>query len=672
VADTHELSSQVSQILRDADAIEEEQAARGKAEKTTDDPTSRSDTGEVLRQTLGGEEITENLRSKLRPDFRLILPEDQTATMDVMALVKEGFADVGIRRNGEGLWELVYVPQLAISQRGHEAIFSRFKLVNDEFLMELMARQRPPAQLPAATANVEIKLPGTGPMVSIGALIPLMLILMTITGAVYPAIDLTAGERERGTLETLMAAPLPRMEILTAKYVAVVAVAMLTGAVNLLAMFVTLSSSGLATALLGDEGVSLGLIMRLAGMLALFAGFFSAALLAITSHARSFKEAQAAIIPLMIVSLAPGVASLLPQINLSPAMACVPVLNLVLATRDVFSATIDWSLLAITIATTAIYTGACLAFAARSFGSDALLGVTQSSWLELFQRPGKRELGEVATVPPVAGWFALMGVTPLFVVISGMAGNLGDWSLEARLLVNSLVTFSLFAGVPLAMTLWNRWPIRESLGMKSPKVLALALAAIAGLSLWMVLLQAETSLMSDSRKDELMKLFGSLQIKIKELPLAVKLIALAIVPAVCEEIFFRGLLFTAWRRSLGAWPTILLTGLVFGLFHILVRDSVVLERFIPTALLGILLGGIRERTGSLWPGMLMHVLNNATVLIFGQYAESLTSWGFDANEIKSLPPAWWISALVVSSGALALLFSLGRSVESESRKNSSM
>jgi sodium transport system permease protein len=62
---------------------------------------------------------------------------------------------------------------------------------------------------------------GTEAAVSLTTLIPLILILMTITGAVYPAIDLTAGERERGTLETLMAAPVPRLGLLAAKYVAV-------------------------------------------------------------------------------------------------------------------------------------------------------------------------------------------------------------------------------------------------------------------------------------------------------------------------------------------------------------------------------------------------------------------------------------------------------------------
>ena len=85
--------------------------------------------------------------------------------------------------------------------------------------------------------------------VPLEVLMPLILILMTITGAVYPAIDLTAGERERGTLEVLVAAPIPRLGLLFAKYVSVWVVAVLTALVNLGTMTVTILFSGLAPVL---------------------------------------------------------------------------------------------------------------------------------------------------------------------------------------------------------------------------------------------------------------------------------------------------------------------------------------------------------------------------------------------------------------------------------------
>src|SRR5207244_9214524 len=145
------------------------------------------------------------------------------------------------------------------------------------------------AALPAATTRHPITFAGAPPF-SLAALIPLILVLMTVTGAVYPAIDLTAGERERGTLEALIAAPVPRLGLLIAKYVAVLTVAILTALVNLTAMTITAHSTGLATSLFGG-GMTVGVVVKILLLLVLFAAFFSAILLALTSYARSFKEA---------------------------------------------------------------------------------------------------------------------------------------------------------------------------------------------------------------------------------------------------------------------------------------------------------------------------------------------------------------------------------------------
>src|SRR5258708_10845727 len=98
---------------------------------------------------------------------------------------------------------------------------------------------------------------------------------MTVTGAVYPAIDLTAGERERGTLEVLMAAPIPRVGILFAKYVTVLAVALLTAAVNLCSITITIAVTRLGPELFGEAGFSPGVLAAVFGLLLLFAAVFS-------------------------------------------------------------------------------------------------------------------------------------------------------------------------------------------------------------------------------------------------------------------------------------------------------------------------------------------------------------------------------------------------------------
>src|SRR5207237_9347303 len=139
----------------------------------------------------------------------------------------------------------------------------------------------------------------------------------------------------------------------------------LTAVVNLVSMVVTLHVSGLARQLLGEGGLSLLLIVQLFGLLLLFAAFFSAVLLSLTSFARSFKEAQAYLIPLMLGSLGPGVLAMLPGLRLRADLAVLPLVNVVLLARDVFQGSADPLLAAVVVVTTLLYALAALALAAR-------------------------------------------------------------------------------------------------------------------------------------------------------------------------------------------------------------------------------------------------------------------------------------------------------------------
>jgi sodium transport system permease protein len=227
--------------------------------------------------------------------------------------------------------------------------------------------------------------------VSLTAVVPLVLILMTITGAVYPAIDLTAGERERGTLEVLVAAPVPRLSLLAAKYLAVLSVAMLTALVNLGMMTVTLEISGLGPQLFGERGLSPLLILEIFALLLLFAAFFAAILLALTSFARSFKEAQAYLIPLMLLSLLPGVLGVMPGMDLSLPFALVPLLNIVLLGRDLFAGKEDALLAAVVVLANLAYAGLAIWIAARVFGAEAVLYREPGSWWSWRRHKNRQE-----------------------------------------------------------------------------------------------------------------------------------------------------------------------------------------------------------------------------------------------------------------------------------------
>ena len=249
--------------------------------------------------------------------------------VDLDEAVRAGVFDVGLRPTGPGTWIAIYRDDSSLAPEVVRHVQELCAAANAEDLRAALVKtgQRPPPRTQVVAAPIAMASSGR---LSLAVFVPLVLILMTITGAVYPAIDLTAGERERGTLELLIAAPVPRVTLLLAKYIAVVVVAVLTALVNLGSMTVSLLIGGLANQVFGPGGIRLATLVEVFGIVLLFAAFFAAVLLVITSFARSFKEAQAYLIPLMVVALVPGIAGLLPGLHLSGPLAVVPLLNIVL------------------------------------------------------------------------------------------------------------------------------------------------------------------------------------------------------------------------------------------------------------------------------------------------------------------------------------------------------
>jgi ABC-type Na+ efflux pump permease subunit len=221
---------------------------------------------------------------------------------------------------------------------------------------------------------------------NLAVLVPLVLILMTMTGAVYPAIDLTAGERERGTLEMLMATPISRVALLSAKYFAVVIVAVLTALVNLLMMTISFVVFGGWLYSPSELGVSFGMIPVVLFLVVLFAAFYAAVLLVVASFARSFKEAQAYVVPLTLVSLVPGLLALMPDLQLDYGTALVPLLNIVLLARDLLSGYGNAGLTLVVVTATVVYGYIALVLASHTFGAEAILYSDGRKWSDWFRK----------------------------------------------------------------------------------------------------------------------------------------------------------------------------------------------------------------------------------------------------------------------------------------------
>lgn len=547
------------------------------------------------------------------PQFRLMVAEPGHLLETIVA---DQQADLGLRlkRRRSGRWQVEFV-QLEGYRAGRaarEALQSRLQALNDAFVAEVFRQHEPPLRLPV-TWTVQWLAGPVPTTFSLAGIVPLILILMTVTGAVYPAIDLTAGERERGTLEALIAAPVPPAQILLAKYAVVMLVVLLTAVANLTAMTATSFATGLDRVLFGSGGFHLGLLVKLLLLLTVFACFFAAVILALTSLARSFKEAQAYLIPLMLASLAPGILAIFPGLEMHVVWSVTPLANIVLLAREVFDHRVQPLLAGLTVLSTLVYAGLALSLATRVFGADAVLYGSSATWSDLWRRPARPR----STPEWTLGLVALAGVLPAFVLLSGFVARAERWSPGGRLGANAAVLILLFVVWPGGLAWFRRVTWRGAWRMARPSVWGVLGAGCLGLSLWPFVYELVRWL---SPVSALAEQFEELAAEIRSTPLSWRLGTLAVVPAVCEELFFRGFLLQAFREKLGGWTNVALTAVLFGLFHVLVGDTLLAVRFLPTTLLGLVLGWLSLHTGSVWPGMLLHGLHNSVLISLEDWA----------------------------------------------------
>lgn len=218
----------------------------------------------------------------------------------------------------------------------------------------------------------------------IGGIIPYMFLLLCFTGAMYPAMDLTAGEKERGTMETILCSPVSRLELVLGKFFMVLTASLGTVFCSLVSMLMTVSVGGPLLVAMTGAGRSggpaaalptldpLGLLAVLVLVLPM-AVFFSALLLAISLVAKSFKEAQSYLSPLVIVIILPAVAGVLPGVELNARLALVPILNVSLASKELVSGVWHWPHLALIFGSTCVYASLALGLAVRMFNREDVI-----------------------------------------------------------------------------------------------------------------------------------------------------------------------------------------------------------------------------------------------------------------------------------------------------------
>ena len=432
------------------------------------------------------------------------------------------------------------------------------------------------------------------------ALLPYLLLVLVATSGFYAALDLTAGEKERGTLQTLLTAPVRSVEIVAGKYLAVLALTLAATVCNLGSIALTLSRA--TAAIETGARFSLGLSSAAAIFLTVLpaALLIVALLMAIGVLARNYREGQSYLMPLLLLVMLAGFASFLPGAELSAGTALVPLLNVTLLVHDILIGKAGATQVMVVWAVSLAWAVLGILLAARVFQTEQVLLSGEKPWRDVFS-PGVRAGPGLTPGNALAFAAVLLVLTFYGSALVERRGGVAALILVSQVgffLVPSLLWCRLFR-VRLVDTLQLRWPSARGW-------LATVLLAAGGWSVgavvWEQLLRFPGA---RAYSDWLGELLG----KQGRLGLGTALVLVALLPAVAEEVTFRGVVLAGLRRSGSRWIAVVGSALVFGLFHI--NPYHVVAAFG----VGLLLGWVALESGSILPGILIHLVNNGAQVL---------------------------------------------------------
>jgi sodium transport system permease protein len=213
-----------------------------------------------------------------------------------------------------------------------------------------------------------------------GGFIAYIVVFLCLNGGMHPAMDLTAGEKERGTMETILSSPISRAHLVFGKFLLVLSTALATAGLSVISMGVSFAiANALHTKPIqeGDSGmtfhIGFGAALSVFIMAIPLAVLFAAVLITISSFAKSYKEAQSYIMPLLFLVIIPAIAAMIPGVELSAKLALVPILNVSLLCKELVIGTYHWNYIAIIFASTCVYAAVALFLAIKMFQRESVL-----------------------------------------------------------------------------------------------------------------------------------------------------------------------------------------------------------------------------------------------------------------------------------------------------------
>lgn len=480
---------------------------------------------------------------------------------------------------------------------------------------------------------------------------PFLLVMWSLAGALYPAVDICAGEKERGTMETLLISPASRQEIVLGKFLTIWVFSFATAMLNLVGMGLTAwhFSGVLTREPFGTLTVGWCILLTLP-----LSAFFSAVCLAIGAYARSTKEGQYYLLPLFLVTMPLVFLTLSPNVELNAFYSLVPVTGVALLMQRLMTAALDqvpWLYFFPVLLPIVLYSSLALRWAIEQFNREEVLfreaeRLDVGLWL-------RRLFREKEPLPSVGQAFFCFG---LIFLLRWLSAGIGlGLDLPVRLAVGYL---AFVAAPPLFMVLLLTTHPQQGLLLRLP-----TLRSILGAVALAVLLLPPVSTMSVLMLEQFPEIKralveqNSMTEELRQLGLRNGLnwqvgLALVVLPAVCEELAFRGFILSGLRRRFLPWTAIVLSSFLFALYHMNVFQA------LPTFALGVVLGILVLRTGSLVPSMVFHWIHDTLVLGLVQLEAHVGPYEAVLQQYPELASLWLIVVGICAVLAAFLLWRL--------------
>lgn len=555
-------------------------------------------------------DIIENNPDKLSYKLEIVQKSDCKKALEA------GDIDIYVSKASDGRIALCYLSAKDRSNTALDALTDAFEIYREELQKERIDEAGLDADYLLNPIHYEGEdLSSTEESVGnmIGSIIPFFIVTMILLGALYPSIDVTAGEKERGTLETLLTLPITNFEMIMSKFLAVSCIACASAILNVFSMggamaFLVSSSMSLAEDInleIHYETFIPGILFTLVVMV-FFALLVTAVCMCTCVFAKNFKEANNYVTPVMLIFMFGSYAAMIPDLELTAQTAAIPIVNVALLVEGLFQFQYNYGLFAIVLFSNVAYSLLAILILGKIYNSEAVLFSEGLSSVRIFTR--RSEMKE-KQMPGYGDLILLLCLVLLLIFYVGSFAQI-KWGFGGVVIQQLIILLC-----PVLYAWYMKADTKKLFSIKKPGVSQVAGGVLFGIAAFLCAMIIGVLLVPffPESADGLTQLDDMLTSQ----PAVVLILVVALMPAIGEELLFRGFVMGTLKNKCTGVIAVLVTTLLFAAYHMS------LIKMFTIGIIGFGLTYAAYKSGSIVTSMCMHFLNNLLSVLITKYPKQM-------------------------------------------------